>query len=117
MIQRGVLTRITHSVPARKWRRTEESPRPDRLRETYERVAARTPGFASPARQTSLMPIMTDIQSISRLLQENSHELSETTVGTRRDGKAEVLSGVTEGERIIYPVPANLNDGMKVEVR
>jgi methyl-accepting chemotaxis protein len=29
--------------------------------------------------------IMTDIQSISRVLQENSHELSETTVGTRRD--------------------------------
>ena len=29
--------------------------------------------------------IMTDIQAISRLLQDNSSELSETTVGTRRD--------------------------------
>jgi RND family efflux transporter MFP subunit len=39
------------------------------------------------------------------------------TAGSRRDGNAEVLSGLTAGDRIIHPVPGNLSDGMKVEVR
>jgi RND family efflux transporter MFP subunit len=39
------------------------------------------------------------------------------TVGSRRNGNAEVLSGLEAGERVVHPVPANLADGMKVEVR
>jgi RND family efflux transporter MFP subunit len=38
------------------------------------------------------------------------------TVGARREGQAEILSGIATGERVIYPRPANLVDGMKVEV-
>lgn len=44
-----------------------------KVAQAYERMMAR------------FHEIMTDIQSISRVLQDNSHELSETTVGTRRD--------------------------------
>jgi RND family efflux transporter MFP subunit len=38
-------------------------------------------------------------------------------VGSMRAGKAEILSGLVPGERIIHPRPAKLSDGMKVEVR
>ena len=39
------------------------------------------------------------------------------TLGTRMKDGLEVLSGVTAGERIITPVPAELADGSRVEVR
>jgi RND family efflux transporter MFP subunit len=39
------------------------------------------------------------------------------TVGDQQDNKVEVLSGLQAGERIVYPVPAGLSDGAKVEVR
>lgn len=39
------------------------------------------------------------------------------TAGSRRDGRAEVLSGLAEGDRIVHPRPANLADGARIEVR
>lgn len=39
------------------------------------------------------------------------------TAGARRDGRVEILSGLAEGESVIYPVPAGLADGAPVEVR
>jgi RND family efflux transporter MFP subunit len=39
------------------------------------------------------------------------------TTGTRRAGAVEVLSGLTEGEKVVTPVPAGLADGSRVEVR
>jgi RND family efflux transporter MFP subunit len=39
------------------------------------------------------------------------------TVGSRREGKAEILSGLTAGDRLIQPRPPNLVDGARVEVR
>jgi multidrug efflux system membrane fusion protein len=39
------------------------------------------------------------------------------TLGQRRDGEAEVLSGLEAGERVVYPVPPDLADGAAVEVR
>jgi RND family efflux transporter MFP subunit len=37
--------------------------------------------------------------------------------GARREGNAEILSGLVAGERVIHPRPGNVADGMKVEVR
>ncbi len=39
------------------------------------------------------------------------------TTGQRRDGQVEILSGLAEGETLIYPVPTGLADGARVEVR
>lgn len=39
------------------------------------------------------------------------------TTGQRREGHVEILSGLTEGETLIYPVPAGLQDSARVEVR
>ncbi len=39
------------------------------------------------------------------------------TVGRRSGDRVEILSGLTEGERVITPVPASLVDGARVEVR
>ena len=39
------------------------------------------------------------------------------TAGEKRGGDVEVLSGLTAGEKVIYPVPAALADGVRVEVR
>lgn len=39
------------------------------------------------------------------------------TLGRKRDGAVEVLSGLAAGEQIICPVPPGLADGAKVEVR
>jgi RND family efflux transporter MFP subunit len=39
------------------------------------------------------------------------------TVGERRGGSVEVLSGLTAGETVISPLPAALADGARVEVR
>jgi hypothetical protein len=38
-------------------------------------------------------------------------------IGDKREGKVEILSGLAPRERVIFPRPANLSDGMKVEVR
>jgi hypothetical protein len=39
------------------------------------------------------------------------------TAGQTRDGQAEILSGLQAGEKVIHPRPANLTDGVRVEVR
>jgi membrane fusion protein, multidrug efflux system len=39
------------------------------------------------------------------------------TTGTRRPDAMEVLSGLSEGEKVIYPIPAGLADGAPLEVR
>jgi RND family efflux transporter MFP subunit len=39
------------------------------------------------------------------------------TTGEERDSKVEVLSGLQPGEKIVYPLPAGLADGSKVEAR
>lgn len=39
------------------------------------------------------------------------------TVGQRSDREAEILSGLQPGENVIYPRPAGLTDGARVEVR
>lgn len=39
------------------------------------------------------------------------------TLGERRAGDVEALSGLSAGDRVIVPVPGNLVDGAKVEVR
>jgi RND family efflux transporter MFP subunit len=39
------------------------------------------------------------------------------TLGERAAGRAEVLSGLSEGERLVFPVEAGLRDGARIEVR
>ncbi len=39
------------------------------------------------------------------------------TTGARQDGTVEILSGLSAGEKVVAPVPAQLADGGKVEVR
>ena len=39
------------------------------------------------------------------------------TTGEREQGAVEVLSGLSEGEKVVSPVPAGLTDGARVEVR
>ena len=39
------------------------------------------------------------------------------TTGKRRPGAVEVLSGLSEGEKVVSPVPPDLADGARVEVR
>jgi multidrug efflux pump subunit AcrA (membrane-fusion protein) len=39
------------------------------------------------------------------------------TTGTQQKGRVEVLSGLAAGDRMIFPVPHGLADGVKVEVR
>jgi multidrug efflux pump subunit AcrA (membrane-fusion protein) len=39
------------------------------------------------------------------------------TTGHRQGDRVEVLSGLVAGEKVIAPVPANLADGARVEVR
>ena len=39
------------------------------------------------------------------------------TAGKRAPNGVEILSGLTEGEKVVSPVPAGLADGARVEVR
>jgi multidrug efflux pump subunit AcrA (membrane-fusion protein) len=49
---------------------------------------------------------------------ENGHARSRLiTTGRKSDGRVEVLSGLRPGDRVIYPRPAALMDGARVEVR
>ncbi len=39
------------------------------------------------------------------------------TLGQNTSGGVEILSGLNPGEQVVFPVPANVSDGTKVEVR
>jgi len=39
------------------------------------------------------------------------------TTGRRTAAEAEILSGLSAGEKVVLPVPAGLQDGARVEVR
>jgi RND family efflux transporter MFP subunit len=39
------------------------------------------------------------------------------TAGKRQDAQVEILSGLNAGEKVVFPRPANLTDGAKVEIR
>jgi RND family efflux transporter MFP subunit len=39
------------------------------------------------------------------------------TLGEKANDRVEALSGLTAGEQVIFPVPANLSDGVQIEVR
>jgi RND family efflux transporter MFP subunit len=57
-----------------------------------------------------------ELQSVL-VVQDGTARTRMITVGGSREEKAEVLTGLAPGERIIYPRPATLADGMKVEAR
>lgn len=77
--------------------------------------------IARAARQSAVVPVAAirqtgELQSV--LVAENGVARTRmVTVGSRQDGMAEILSGLSTGERIIHPRPAGLSDGMKVEAR
>jgi RND family efflux transporter MFP subunit len=71
-------------------------------------------------RQSTVVPVNAitqhgELQSVF-VAENGAARTRMITVGARRDGQAEVLTGLTPGERVIQPRPANLTDGMKVEV-
>jgi len=39
------------------------------------------------------------------------------TTGQKNKDHVEVLSGLTAGEKVIFPIPSSLSDGVAVEVR
>jgi multidrug efflux pump subunit AcrA (membrane-fusion protein) len=39
------------------------------------------------------------------------------SIGQKQGDQVEVLSGLNEGEKVIFPRPAGLSDGARVEVR
>ena len=47
----------------------------------------------------------------------NTARMRVITTGSSREGQMQVLSGLTPGERVIYPRPSGLTDGAQVEVR
>jgi RND family efflux transporter MFP subunit len=51
------------------------------------------------------------------VVQDGLARTSMITVGQSHDGKVEVLSGLRPGDKVISPLPANMMDGSKVEVR
>jgi multidrug efflux system membrane fusion protein len=51
------------------------------------------------------------------VVEEGAARTRLITVGRRSSDRAEVLSGLTEGEKVVVPVPASLADGARVEVR
>jgi multidrug efflux pump subunit AcrA (membrane-fusion protein) len=57
-----------------------------------------------------------DLQSVF-VAEDGVARTRMVAIGNKREGKVEILSGLAPGERIVRPRPANLSDGMKVEVR
>jgi RND family efflux transporter MFP subunit len=56
------------------------------------------------------------LQSVFTIDNESAR-MRMITAGDSRDGHVQILSGLQAGERIVYPRPANLSDGARVEVR
>jgi RND family efflux transporter MFP subunit len=48
---------------------------------------------------------------------EGHARLRAATIGRRVSGRVEILTGLSEGDQVIAPVPAGLSDGARVEVR
>lgn len=77
--------------------------------------------FAGGVRQALMVPE----QAVSERGQLQSVMVAENgtartrliTLGHRQNGRVEVLSGLTAGEKVISPAPAALADGARVEVR
>ena len=51
------------------------------------------------------------------VVEDAQARLRMITAGRRADGRIEVLSGLSAGEKVIAPVPAGLADSARVEVR
>jgi RND family efflux transporter MFP subunit len=77
--------------------------------------------FSSGARKVGTVPATAvvehgQLQSVFVIEDGRAHTRLITT-GERRQSAIEVLSGLSEGETFINPVPAGLTDGARVEVR
>jgi RND family efflux transporter MFP subunit len=57
-----------------------------------------------------------DLQSVY-VLDGNIARLRMVTSGQRLDSRVEILSGLREAEKVVYPRPASIRDGIRVEVR
>lgn len=76
---------------------------------------------ARAGRQAAVVPVDAIVQRgelQSVFVAENGvARMRMVTVGSRREGMAEILSGLSAGERVVQPRPSGLTDGSKVEVR
>lgn len=77
--------------------------------------------FPSGARQVLAVP---EAAIVSRgqlrsafVVEEDQARARLVTLGAAREGVVEVLTGLVAGDRVIYPLPPNLRDGSRVEVR
>jgi multidrug efflux pump subunit AcrA (membrane-fusion protein) len=51
------------------------------------------------------------------VVEQGAARMRLVTLGARRDGQVEILSGLNGGESVVAPVPPGLRDGARVEVR
>jgi len=77
--------------------------------------------FSLRTRQTLIVPAAAvtergQLQSVF-VVEEGTARTRIVTAGSQNNGRAEVLSGLSVGEKVIVPVPSTLTDGVKVEVR
>lgn len=77
--------------------------------------------FTLPARQALAVPreaviVRGQLESVM-VVERNQARGRLVTLGARDKSSVEVLSGLTAGEAIVCPVPADLVDGAQVEVR
>ncbi|MDR3699850.1 MAG: efflux RND transporter periplasmic adaptor subunit [Candidatus Sulfopaludibacter sp.] len=78
-------------------------------------------GFAMGARKVLSIPPAAvvergQLQSVF-VMEDGTVRTRLVTIGERRQTAVEVLSGLSEGEKLVSPVPAGLADGARVEVR
>ena len=77
--------------------------------------------FPTPQRQALAVPIAAVVETgqLQSLMvaDEGVARARLVTLGQRTQDRVEVLSGLTSGDRVIYPVPASVQDGVRVEVR
>jgi RND family efflux transporter MFP subunit len=77
--------------------------------------------FTAGARKVATIPSQAivergQLQSVFAV--EGGHARTRlVTTGERRQSATEVLSGLSEGEKLVSPVPPGLTDGVRVEVR
>jgi RND family efflux transporter MFP subunit len=78
-------------------------------------------GFAMGARKVLAIPPAAvvergQLQSVF-VMEDGMVRTRLVTIGERGQSAVEVLSGLSEGEKLVSPVPAGLTDGARVEVR